>query len=146
MRSTESPETAALAARMRLTLGQLHRRLREHAQKGELTWSQTAVLGRLDRDGPSTVTALARAEGVKSQSMGAIVAALEAQGLVCGAPDPEDGRQTILSPTDLCREFLAQSRAARDDWLSHTLQARLSAGEHQKLEEALELIARLIEP
>ena len=39
-------------------------------------------------EGPATVTSLARAEGVRPQSMGATVAALQEAGLVGGAPDP----------------------------------------------------------
>ena len=75
--------------------------MREHTRKGELTASQRFALGRLSREGPLTVTALARAEGVRPQSMGATVAVLEAQGLVAGAPDPADGRQTLLSLTEV---------------------------------------------
>jgi len=61
-----------------------------------MTLSQVSVLSRLDRDGPTTVTNLAHAEGVRPQSMGATVSALETTGLVSGAPDPNDGRQDHL--------------------------------------------------
>jgi DNA-binding MarR family transcriptional regulator len=36
---------------------------------------------------------------MRPQSMGSAVALLEAAGFVSGAPDPSDGRQTILSLT-----------------------------------------------
>ena len=58
--------------------------------------------------------------------MGAVIAPLEAAGLVSGTPDPKDGRQTILSLTDACRKWVEEGRAARQDWLTRTLQARLS--------------------
>ena len=90
--------TAALAAELRVLVGQLKRRLREQSSLGDLTESQIAVLRRLDSEGPATVTTLARAEGMRPQSMGANIAALEAAGLVSGAPDPNDGRQTMLCP------------------------------------------------
>jgi DNA-binding MarR family transcriptional regulator len=138
-----SANPAALAGELRVVVGKLIRRLREHAQKGELTWSQISVIVRLDREGPMTVTALARAEGVRPQSMGATVAALEAAGFVTGAPDPADGRQTILSLTDACRTWLQASRAAREDWLFRTLQARLSPAEQAELASAVELLKRL---
>ncbi len=89
----------ALAGDLRVVIGQLRRRLREQSGFGDLSWSQTSVLSRLDREGPGTVTSLARAEGMRPQSMGATVSALEAAGLVSGSPDPKDGRQTILSLT-----------------------------------------------
>jgi DNA-binding MarR family transcriptional regulator len=80
---------------------------------------------------------------MRPQSMGPLVAALEAAGLVSGAPDPADGRQTILSLTDACRKWIQEGRAARQDWLSRTIQARLSAQEQEDLARAVELLKRL---
>src|SRR6202030_2553037 len=91
----ETGNASALTAELHALIGKLKRRLREQASAGDLTQSQLAVLGHLDRLGPTTVTALAKLEGVRSQSMGATVAALEAAGMVKGSSDPNDGRQTI---------------------------------------------------
>src|ERR1700704_986950 len=117
---------SALAGELRILIGKLKRRLREQAHLGDLTWSQMSVLSRLEREGPATVTTLARAEGVRPQSMGATVSVLEAAGLVSGAPDPADGRQTILSVTAACREWIKADRAARQDWLLGAIQTRLA--------------------
>jgi DNA-binding MarR family transcriptional regulator len=138
-----STQALALAGELRILLSQLKRRLREQAHLGDFTWSQAAVLIRLERDGPATVSALARADGVRPQSMGATVAALEAAGLVKGSPDPADGRQTILSLTDSCRELIKANRAAKDDWLFRAIQTKLSPAEQEKLSAALELLKRL---
>jgi DNA-binding MarR family transcriptional regulator len=119
--------------------------MREHANKGELSLSQMAVLGYLDREGASTVTTLARAEGVRPQSMGATVAALEEAGLVGGAPDPADGRQILLSLTAAGRSWLAASRAARDDWFSGAIRAQLNPGEQEELARAAGLLRRLVD-
>ncbi len=137
---------AALASDLRILSGKLRRRLREEAQPGTLTSSQTAVLGRLERDGPATVTTLARAEGVRSQSMGAIVAALEEAAMVTGAPDPTDGRQTILSLTPACREMIQATRAAREDWLLKVISTELTAREQAQLATGVELLKRLVDP
>src|SRR5580658_1994294 len=83
----ENAETSALAAELHIVLGALKRRLREHGDVADLTSAQKSVLLRLERDGPATGSALARAEAMRPQSMGAIVAALEAAGYVAGAPD-----------------------------------------------------------
>jgi len=133
----------ALVAELRVVIRKLRRRVREQTLPGDLTWSQVSVLGLLDREGPSTVTTLARAEGVRPQSMGATVAALEAAGMVTGAPDPDDGRQTMLSVTDACREFLAAGRAARQDWLLAAIHKHLTPGEQEALASALALLARI---
>jgi DNA-binding MarR family transcriptional regulator len=135
----------ALAVELRALLGKLNRRLREQANRGDLTWPQASVLTRLERDGPATVTTLARAEGVRPQSMGATVAALEAAGHVIGAPDPADGRQTILSLTPACREWIQAGRAAREDWLFRAIRTKLASGEQDELAIAIELLERLVD-
>jgi DNA-binding MarR family transcriptional regulator len=140
-----SDRAADLAAEFRVVLGKLKRRLREHTNKGDLSLSQMAVLGYLDREGPSTVTALARAEGVRPQSMGATVAALEEAGLVSGAPHPADGRQIMLSLTATAREWIKASRAAREDWLSQAIRSHLSPAEQEDLAKAAALLRRLVE-
>ncbi len=58
-----------------------------------VSWAQKAVLSRLAHDGPATTAELARAEAMKPQSMGTIVALLEENGLVERKPHPTDGRQ-----------------------------------------------------
>src|ERR1700722_398073 len=134
--SLDNPQTlrtSALAQDLRALLGKLKRRLREQGQVGDLTPSQVSVLLRLEKDGPATASSLARAEGMRPQSIVPVIAALENAGLVAGAPDPGDGRQTILSLTPACRTWARESRAARQDWLTRALQARLSPQEQDTL-------------
>jgi DNA-binding MarR family transcriptional regulator len=134
---------SALAGELRVLISQLRRTLREQTHLGDYTWSQMAVVIRLERDGPATVSALARADGVRPQSMGATVATLEAAGLVKGSPDPTDGRRTILSLTDTCRELINAKRAAKEDWLFRAIQTKLSPAEQEELATTLELLKRL---
>src|SRR5579864_7295345 len=141
----DAAPAANLAADLQRLNGRLKRRLREQASTGDLTPSQTAVLLHLDRDGPATVSALARREGVRSQSMGATVAGLEALGLIKGSPDPEDGRQTILSLTPTCREMIRTGRAARHEWLLRAIQSKLTADEQRQLATAMRLLDRIVD-
>jgi DNA-binding MarR family transcriptional regulator len=141
----QTARAAALAQELRALLGKLKRRLREQAHVGDLAPSQVSVLLRLEKDGPATASSLARTEGMRPQSIGPVIAALEAAGLVSGAPDPTDGRQTILSLTDACRKWVREGRAARQDWLSRTIQTRLSPQEQEDLTAAIELLKRLVD-
>jgi DNA-binding MarR family transcriptional regulator len=144
----DDPEAAfvsALAADLRALIGRLKRRLREQASAGDLAPSQVSVLLRLEKEGPTTMSNLARAEGMRPQSMGSAVAVLEAAGFVSGAPDPNDGRQTILSLTDTCRKWFREGRAARQDWLFRTIRARLSPKEQKDLAATVELLKRLVD-
>src|ERR1700685_1449947 len=115
-RSEISP-SATLAGELRIALSKLKRRLREQAHQNDFTSSQKSVLLRLDRDGSATVSALARAESVRPQSMRVTVAPLGAAGAISGLPDPTDGRQTLVALTPAFRQTLKASRAAKEDWL-----------------------------
>jgi len=130
---------------MRTLLRKLKLRYREHGGGNDLTSSQISVILRLEKDGAATVSSLARAEGMRPQSMSAIVTPLQESGLVSGAPDPSDGRQTLMSLTPKCLKWLQEGRAARQDWLATTISQKLSVHEQEKLQAALELLSRLVE-
>ncbi len=136
---------SALAQDLRALVGRLKRRLRDKAHEKDLTPSQVSVLLRLEKGGAATASSLARLEGMRPQSMAPLIAALEDAGLVHSAPDPVDGRQTLLSLTDACRAWVEEGRAARQDWLTRTLQARLSPQEQDEVAKAVELLGRLID-
>lgn len=134
---------ATIAQDLRSVVSKLKRRLRDQADVGDLTTTQISVLVRLEKDGPMTTSNLARAEGMRPQSMGTVIAALETARLVKGMADPDDGRQTILSITEACRKHIEDGRAARQDWLSRTVEARLSSEEQDQLLSAIKLLQRL---
>ena len=95
--------------------------------------------------GAATVSSLARAEGMRPQSMSSIVTGLQEAGLVSGIPDPKDGRKTLMSLSRKCEKLLTEGRAARQDWLCAIIRQRLSAQEQQQLSASLELLSRLAE-
>jgi DNA-binding MarR family transcriptional regulator len=141
------PDTAttALADELADLFGKLKRKLRAQASGGDLTPSQVSVLMHLDRAGPTTVSALARLEGVRPQSMGATVASLEDLRLVKGAPDPSDGRQTILSLTPSCEAMIRSGRAARHEWLRRAIASKLTPQEQVQLKSALRMLRRIVD-
>lgn len=141
----DSDVTMALAVELYVLAGKLKRRLREQGNAGDLTPSQVSVIRHLERAGPATVTRLARAEGVRPQSLGATVSVLEAAGLIGGEADPRDGRQTILSLTPACRKILKAGRAAREDWLLRTIRSKFTPAEQVELAKGVELLKRLVE-
>lgn len=131
-----------VARALLLCMGRLRRRLRQVAIAGELTFPQTAALGRLDRGGPATGADLARVEQISPQSMGATLSELEARGLVRRHPDPSDGRRILLSITATGRRELNQRRTARADQLKRGL-ADFDQAELAQLAAAAPLIERL---
>jgi DNA-binding MarR family transcriptional regulator len=142
------PQTSLEAELADLTLvavGQLLRRLRTEANPSELNLSQMGALKRLDQSGPMTTADLARAESMKPQSMGTVLASLEREGLVHRQPHPTDGRQVLFTLTEQGAEERRQRRIAMRDWLVAAT-ARLDPAELQTLAAAIPLIRRLGEP
>jgi DNA-binding MarR family transcriptional regulator len=133
-------EVASTASELRIVLGQLVRRLRvEH----RFPISQGAVLGRLDRGGPQTTSALAAAERVRPQSMAQTIGELEADGLVGRTPDPDDRRQVMIGLTERGRRVLAEDRSRREGWLADAIATELTAEEQAVLARAVPLLRRL---
>jgi DNA-binding MarR family transcriptional regulator len=125
-------------------VGLLLRRLRATSEESDLSWSQTAVMARLDRNGPATTAELARAEGVKPQSMGAIVASLEEMGIVERKPHPTDGRQVNIQLTTRGAILRESARDAKRTWLTEAI-SQLDEDEQETLFRAGEIVKRLAE-
>jgi DNA-binding MarR family transcriptional regulator len=138
-------DQAVVAAQLRAVSVGLVRRLRSAASPGDLTWSQESALLRLETGGPQTISQLARAEGTRSQSMGAIVASLEAQGLADRAPDSSDGRQSIITVSDAGRRALNDARVVKQDWLAERLTSKLTQHEQGILAQAIPLLQRIVD-
>ena len=134
------PASPLLAHDLRETLGRMVRRLR--AEPGPSV-GRMAVLGRLDRGGPASISALAAGERMRPQSMAQTVHDLETAGLVSRRPDPSDGRRSFVELTAAGRELLRTTRARRESWLAETLERELNAEERALLHEALALLGRI---
>ena len=70
-----------------------------------LTLAHTALLANLDTGG-TRVTTLARRAGMTKQSMGQLALDLERRGYIARAPDPDDGRATLVTFTERGWQFL----------------------------------------
>jgi DNA-binding MarR family transcriptional regulator len=134
----------ALVIDLTQSIGLLVRRIRAAAATQEISLTESAVLARLDREGPQTTADLARAESVKPQSMGTTIATLEEQGMVERKPHPTDGRQMNIQLTAKGLAVRKTVREARHNWLAqHVMQ--LNEHDRETLFKAGEVIRRLVE-
>src|SRR5580692_11447316 len=124
-------------------MGQLVRRLRAEAKSGELSWSQAAIMARLET-GAMTTADLARAEGMKPQSMGASLAMMEEEGLVRRKAHPTDGRQILFELTPAGIEGRYRQRLAKREWLLSAI-AKLDKDEQKTLFAATDVIKHIAE-
>ncbi len=140
----QDAELIELAGQLRRLIWQLKRRLREQADLGDFTPSQMMAMIALEKE-PATVTQLADRQGVRPQSMGSTISALEAAGVVVGEPDPADGRKTIWSLTEAARNRFVTARLVRSDWLAGTISRELDREEQARLKDAVALLQKLVD-
>lgn len=122
----------------------LIRRVRAAAASHELSLTESAVMARLAKDGPTTTADLARAEGMKPQSMGTTVAALEEMGMVERKPHPTDGRQMNIELTSKGAATRKSAKDAKQTWLAQAI-LQLDKQEQATLFAAGEIMKRLAE-
>jgi DNA-binding MarR family transcriptional regulator len=125
-------------------IGLLMRRVRAAAASHELSLTEAAVMARLDKDGPATTADLARAEGMKPQSMGTTIAALEEMRMVERKPHPTDGRQVHIALTAKGAAVRKSAKDAKRTWLAQAI-SQLDEQERVALFKAAEIIRRLAE-
>jgi DNA-binding MarR family transcriptional regulator len=125
-------------------IGLLVRRVRAAAGSQELSLTEAAVMRRIATDGPATTADLARAEGMKPQSMGATIAALEEMGMVERKPHPTDGRQVHIELTSKGDAVRRSVRDAKRTWLAQAV-AQLDEEKRETLFKAGEIIKHLAE-
>jgi len=101
-------------------------------------------MARLGRDGPATTAELARAEGMRPQSMGATVGALEERGLVERKPHPTDGRQVNIELSAMGAAVRKSVGDAKRTWLAQAI-SRLDEEDRDTLFAAAEIIDRVLD-
>lgn len=125
-------------------IGMLVRRARVAASSDEISWSEVAVLNRLAKHGPSTTADLARAQGMRPQSMRTIVATLEESGWIERRPHATDGRQVELHLTPKGSAMHKRAGDAKRTWLAQVISS-LNEHDQETLFHAGAIIKRLVE-
>ncbi|MGQ0481197.1 MAG: MarR family transcriptional regulator [Pseudonocardia sp.] len=142
----DQPDIAAapgadLAARLRLSVVRLSRRLRSQ-RSDAVTLTQLSALYTLGACRAMTPGELAASERVRPPSMTRVIASLEEAGLVTRRQHPTDGRQSIIELTGAGADLLAAEASARERWLDKRL-AELTEAERETLSRAAEIIDRM---
>jgi DNA-binding MarR family transcriptional regulator len=134
----DDARVAELAQVLERTASWLRRSLRAE----EWNTVALAVLDDLDRHGPRRVTELAAQERTSQPGMTGIVGRLEAAGMVERAPDPSDGRATLVSATAAGRAYIAGRHARRTEFLADRI-TTLSDDDRRALLGATHALAAL---
>ena len=133
-------EGADLGSQVRSAIGRLYRRFRSERPEGGLGDAALAVLTRLHKLGPQTLTELSEHDRVSPASMSQTVNRLTSAGYAIRSRDPGDRRKVLFSATAEGDELASAARAQRNAWLDQRLQA-LSAEDRAVIARATELLS-----
>lgn len=137
-----SPEIA-LGAELLSVVVRLNR-WATHQTTWDVPLAQVRVLSHIDQWGVARVTDLARAEPCSQPTMTTRVQALEAQGWVVRAPDPQDARCALLRLTAAGSAVLAAARGARARVID-ALMAQLTPEELDRIQAATSALRALLD-
>jgi DNA-binding MarR family transcriptional regulator len=132
------------AARLRMVIGKLSRRLRPApaAVAAGLTPTQISLLLNVARQGPIRLSDLAAAEAINPTQLSRSVAHLVDIGAVQRASDQGDRRAAWVKPTAAGRRLAEKIRRERTDALNVAL-ADLSPDERRRIEQAVPALEQL---
>ena len=132
-----------LAARLRLAITRMARRLRQEAGT-DLGPSQLAALATIERRGPLAPSELAAYERIKRPTVTRIVARLADAGLVERIRDPADGRAAIVSITPAGRALVRRLRQRKTAYMARRMR-ELPPRDLAALERAAGVLEELLE-
>jgi DNA-binding MarR family transcriptional regulator len=139
----DTKELGSPAARLRMAITRVARRLRQEAS-GELTPTSAAALATIERHGPLTPSELAEIERVKRPTGTRTLRCLADLGLVDRTPDPADGRSALVSITPAGRERLRRLRGRKNAYLARRMRG-MPEDDVRTLERAAEILERMLE-
>lgn len=129
------------AARLRVAVLRLSRRLRKHYLAG-LTPSQLSTLSSVGKYGPVRLGDLAAAERIAPSTLTRLVNVLEGLGYLRREPSPDDARAYLVTVTDQGRDALERIREEATAMLTEILLA-LPADQRAALAAALPALEQL---
>jgi DNA-binding MarR family transcriptional regulator len=134
------------AARLRIAVGRLSRRLRTTSagSAAGLTPTRISVLLTVVRDGPIRLSELATAESLNPTMLSRVIADLVDAGLLARVSDDGDRRAAWVKATAAGRRLAERMRRERTDALNEALEG-LAPADRRQLEQALPALEGLAE-
>lgn len=132
-----------LAARLRLVVGRLNRRMRTEGASG-LPPLPLAALVTIERHGPIRLGELAAKEGVSAPTMSRALGILDERTAIERTADPGDARSVLLTVSPAGRTLINSVRADYTASMARVL-ARLDPAQLTALEAALPALEAMME-
>jgi DNA-binding MarR family transcriptional regulator len=139
--TADGSSDSELAARLRVAVGRLHRRIR--LDSNDVPPLQLSTLVSIEAHGPLRLGELAAREAVSAPTMTRVLAALDERGLIVRSQDPGDARSTLVALSPAGVEVLAEMRSRRTALVDARL-ARLTPQQRAALEAAIPALEAMV--
>lgn len=136
-------DSAELAARMRVGVTRLNRRLRQQSLDG-LSPAQASALGMVDRLGSPTLGELADAEQVQPPTMTRLVDSLAQAGMIVRLVDSADKRVCRVRLSEEGARAIERVRSLKNAFLTRRI-AELDPADKSMLRHLVDLVENLAE-
>lgn len=141
--STSARELTERAARLRLAINRMARRLRQESGT-DIGPASIAALATIERSGPLTPSEVARIEGIQRPTATRILSRLTEDGLLSRAADPTDGRCSILHISPEGAATLKRLRRLKTAYLAERMR-ELPEDDVETLARATEILEQVLE-
>lgn len=131
------------ATRLHRAASALQRWMQASRAPGSIGTSKLWTLALLQRDGPSTASAIAAELGVQPQSMTRLLADLQSRGAIVRRQDEHDRRRVDVEITRAGTALLLSEARAQRERLARVMRQRLTDAERGILAVAADLMLRL---
>ncbi len=140
---TMTTDEQSAAAALRVTIARIYRALRL-STTSTITPSQVSVLFRVEQSEPVRMGVLAHLERITPATLSKVVDSLETLELVERAPDPLDGRVTLIRVSPTGRRLIEGQRVATTRALEEAL-TQMEPAHRDLLLESLPALEELAE-
>jgi DNA-binding MarR family transcriptional regulator len=135
-----------VAGSLRTVLHRLIKQLRrETRNEAQLSLTERSTMGLLYQHGELQPSDIARMEKVTTQSMSQIINHLFELNYIYKNASAEDKRKVLLSLTEAGKAYVEQLRLDKQEWLARALHEKVSPEERERIMDALQLLAKLID-
>lgn len=137
-----SSTPANIARRIRPAMTKLYVMYFRIAEQSDLTGPQLSIMSRLQENGPSRISQVAREEGIRMPTASNALHQLEQRELVHRVRDESDRRGVRVELTDLGATELNRVGEERERYLAEMI-ATLSEEDAQELDKLADIILKL---
>lgn len=137
-----SSTPANIARRIRPAMTKLYVMYFRIAEQSDLTGPQLSIMSRLQENGPSRISQVAREEGIRMPTASNALHQLEQRELVHRVRDESDRRGVRVELTDLGATELHRVGEERERYLAEMI-ATLSEEDAQELDKLADIILKL---